>query len=138
MCSVTSLPVVEYMNASISTLEDIFDECAKIDFPQKTTGKYGNKKCDIYYDTKIDDFAVYVYEDYIYAIHSGEKDDVYDLILDYTWKAPMKDFVFDHKECVEQEKKLAETPSDDFVLCAASNLRVAFFTLLVALVTILF
>jgi len=109
------------------------------DWDHKEDKKYRDKKCVHYYDDDKDEPSIYVYDDYIYGVVSGEED--FEYVLEYTWKAPMDDFVMskkDYPKCYDKEKKVADTPSEDYVMCAASSVKIAFVAMLVALVAALF
>jgi len=98
--------------------------------------KYNDKKCDHYYNDDEKE-SIYVYDDHIYVI-TGEN---YDLIFDYKWKAPMEDFVLaeeDYPKCFKEKRKVAEIPSEDYIMCAASSTKIAFIAITVALIAALF
>ena len=102
----------------------------------KESKKYKDKKCDHYYDDGNDE-SIYVYDDYVYVITEGE----YDIMFEYKWEAPMEDFVLkekDYPKCVKENRKVAEIPSEDYVMCSASNVKIAILAIFVALVSALF
>ena len=104
----------------------------------KKSVEWKGKKCDRYYDGDDDeDISLYVLDDYIY----GMSDRRYAYVFEYKWEAPMEEFVMkekDYPECVKQEKKVTEVPSEDYIFCAASSLKVAFVAILAAFVVALF
>jgi len=102
----------------------------------KKSETWRDKKCDHYYDDD-DDESIYVYDGRIYGV--TERHGEY--VFEYKWEAPMEDFVLskkDYPNCVKQEKKVADVPSEDYIFCAASSLKVAFVALLAALLVALF
>ena len=107
------------------------------DWDHKEEKKYKGKKCVHYYNDGGDE-GIYVYDDYIY-VAQYDKGDYFE--LEYEWKAPMKDFVLskkDNPKCYDEEKKVAEEPSEDYIMCAASTMKVAFAAVFVALLAALF
>jgi len=101
----------------------------------KESKTWRDKKCDHYYDDE--DEGIYVYDDHIYGWVDGKEE----IVFEYEYSAPMKDFVLSKKdfpECVKKAKEVAETPSEDYIMCAASSLKVAFVAVLAALVCALF
>ena len=107
----------------------------KWDHKEKKTWR--GQKCDHYYNDKKDSVSIYVYDDHIYGL--VEED--YEVTVKYKWEAPMKDFVLskkDYPKCYEKDKKVAEEPSEDYVFCTASTMKVAFLAVFVALVSALF
>ena len=131
-CLVQYVSLKDYLEILSSTLESAFQGLDNYTWAHKEEGEYNGKKCTVYYDTEIDQGAIYVYEGYIYVVHSWS----YDLIIENKWEAPMESFVL--KECKKENSKLADTPSESYIFCAASNLKVAFITILVALLSALF
>jgi len=84
-----------------------------------------------------DDKSIYVYEDRVYGMVERE----YEYVFEYKWEAPMEDFALskkDYPDCVKKEKKLTDVPSEDYIMCAASSLKVAFVALFAALLAALF
>jgi len=83
----------------------------------KETKMIDNKTCDCYYDRDPNVEAVYVYEDFIYRIHTKNND----IIFDYSWSEPkMSDFKFDKDEspeCEDYDDKIFSTPSKDYSNC---------------------
>ena len=104
----------------------------------KVTKTYRNKKCDLYYDDDDeDDMKLYVYDDHIFAI-VGQS---FEYVFEYEYKAPMSDFTIskkDYGKCYEKEKKISDKPSEDYIMCAASSVKVALVAIFVALVSTLF
>ena len=104
---------------------------------KKKSEEWRGKKCDHYYDDDDDDESIYIYDDRIY----GMVDRRYEYVFEYKWEAPMEDFVMKEKDfpqCAKQEQKITEVPSEDYIMCAASSLKVAFAAILVALLAALF
>ena len=101
---------------------------------KKKSEEWKGKKCDHYYDDDDDDEGLYVYDERVIGVVSRR----YEYVIEYKWEAPMEDFVLDVKDCVKQEKKVGEVPSEDYIMCAASSLKVAFVAILAAFVVALF
>jgi len=140
-CTAIYVKTDRVVDHTVDVVTALLSDVVGAKFENKDSEKYDGKKCDVYYNDDKEEFAVYVYDEYVYAIHHREDDVDYDLIFDYTWNAPLSLFVFDekdHKDCVKKYESLADTPSVDYIFCAASNLKVAFVALLVALVSALF
>jgi len=107
------------------------------DWDHKETKTYRKKKCDYYYDDDDEEGSIYVYDGRIFAVLAHEMESV----IEYEDKAPMEDFVISKKnypKCVEKDKKVAEVPSDDFVFCAASSVKVAIVAVVAAVFSALF
>jgi len=116
---------------------EIFSYVNDKDWDNKDSKKWRGKKCDHYYDDEKYGVELYVYDDHIYGMASDEME----VTFEYEWKAPMSDFVLskkDYPKCYDKEKKVADTPSDDYVMCAASSVKIAFVAMLVALLAALF
>jgi len=106
------------------------------DWDHKETKTWKGKKCTHYYDDDEDE-SIYVYDDRVY----GYVENDFVIVFEYEWKASMDEFVLkekDYPECVKENKKVTEVPSDDYVFCAASSLKVAFVAVVAALVSSLF
>jgi len=106
------------------------------DWDHKETKTWRGKKCDHYYDDD-DDESIYVYDGRIYGY--AERSD--EITFEYEWEAPMEEFVMKEKDypyCVEAVKEVSEVPSEDYIFCAASSVKVAFVAIVVALVSSLF
>ena len=102
----------------------------------KETKTYRGKKCDHYYDDNGEE-SIYVYDDRVY----GYIDNSEEFVFEYEMEAPMEEFVLkekDYPDCVKENKKVTEVPSEDYVFCAASSVKVAFVAIVVALVSSLF
>jgi len=134
-CVVTYVPVDTVVGHTTSLLDEMLEDILKHTYKNKKSMKFDGKSCDAYYDDDVEEEAIFVYDDFVYGIRMGKGEEG---ILEYEWKAPMEEFVFDHKDCVAQEKKLADEPSEDYVFCAAASVKVALVALLVALVSALF
>jgi len=107
------------------------------DWDHKKTETYRDKKCDYYYDDEPEEGNIYVYEGRIFAV-VREK---FEFVIEYKDEAPMDVFVMSEKDfpkCVEKDKKVAEVPSDDFVFCAASSMKVAIVAVVAAVISALF
>ena len=103
----------------------------------KESKKYRGKQCDYYFDDDEDEASIYVYDEKIYGVIEGDSE----WVIEYDEDVSMSDFALskkDYPECVEQEKKLADKPSDDYVLCAAGSMKVAIIALFAALVSAFF
>ena len=108
------------------------------DWDHKKDEKFKDKKCVHYYNDKNDEGSIYVYDDYIYAVVYDDKNYY---TLEYEWKAPMEDFVLskkDYPKCYDKEKKVADEPSEDYIMCAASSVKIAFVAMVAALLAALF
>jgi len=102
----------------------------------KETKTWRDKKCDHYYDDDEDE-SIYVYDGRIYGY--VERSD--EVVVEYEWEAPMEEFVLKEKDfpdCVKENKKVTEVPSEDYIFCAASSVKVAFVAIVAALVSSLF
>jgi len=107
------------------------------DWDHKETKTYRKKKCDHYYDDDDEEGSIYVYDGRIFAVVAHETE----FVIEYEDKAPMEDFVMSKKnypKCVEKDKRVAEVPSDDYVFCAASSVKVAIVAIVAALFSALF
>ena len=98
----------------------------------KEEAEYNGKKCTVYYDYSIDYIAIYVHEGYIHVVRGGS----IDVIIENKWEAPMESFVL--KNCWKENKKFSQTPSKSYIFCDASNLKVAFIAVIVALLSAIF
>jgi len=126
---------MKYVLAMYTT--ELFEYAGDKEWDHKESKKWRDKKCDHYYDDEKDSMEIYVYDGYLYGMVYDEDEAVFE----YEWKAPMKDFVLskkDYPKCYDKEKKVADTPSDDYVMCAASSVKIAFVAMLVALLAALF
>jgi len=127
-------PLDDYFEVLKTYSETVFDELKDVTWKNKKEDvKFKGKKCTAYYNDDIDGSAIYVYDGYLYAVHSSSDDTT---ILEYEWDVPMDTFVL--KDCKSEDKRFAETPSEDFVFCASNSVKVAFVAILVALLSALF
>jgi len=106
------------------------------DWDHKETKTWRGKKCTHYYDDD-DDESIYVYDGRIYGFISRREE----VVFEYEWEASMEEFVLKEKDypaCVKENKKVTEVPSEDYIFCAASSVKVAFVAIVAALVSSLF
>jgi hypothetical protein len=119
---------------------DVDEEENTMYFENKEKQNYGDEKCTAYWNgTSIDkDGGIFVCDDELRCVRAVLAGETTDTIMEYEYDAPMEKFVIKEDACTKIEKKLAEEPSEDFIMCAASSVKVAFVALLVALVSALF
>ena len=114
----------------------LFAYVANKTWDHKDSETYRDKKCDHYYNDE-DSRSIYVHDDHIYAIREEDRE----LVFEYKWKAPMEDFVLskkDYPKCYEKEKRVADVPSEDYIFCAASTVKIAFVAVVAAIANSLF
>jgi hypothetical protein len=128
-CETAYGPLKEYLKMLDEFSETMFYGVDEIDWEHKKDTKYDGESCTVYYDDDEKDYALYVKDDYPLALHTQG----YDLKFEWEWEAPMDKFKMD--SCDGDFKK---TPSEDYIFCAASSVKVALAALLVALVSALF
>ena len=137
-CEIEYMSVDEYVGLLDQYLKALFSGVDGKKWDHKKSEEFRGKKCDHYYDDNKNSGNLYVIDDYPYAI-SGEVD--YVAVMEYKWEAPMKDFVLskkDYPKCYDKEKKVADEPSEDYIMCEASSIKIAFVAIFVALISALF
>lgn len=132
MCNLNYVPVK-------TLFPDDEDENAMY-YEHKEKQKYDGESCTAYWNgTSIDkEGGIFVCGDEIRCVRDVDGGETMDMIMEYEYDAPMEKFIIKEDACTKIEKKLAEEPSEDFIMCAASSVKVAFVALLVALVSALF
>jgi len=136
-CSVVEKGLEECTRVRDDFGDNSFDWLNNKTWKNKESKTWKGKKCDHYYDDDPEGPSIYVNDGYLY----GKIQEIYDLVYEYKWEAPMEDFVMSNEvypKCVAKEKKVADVPSEKYAACEASYLKVAFVAILVALVSSLF
>ena len=131
-CESGFVPLKDYLGVLKTYSEDIFAGMSDKTWKNKKNVTFNGKDCTAYYDDDIEEGAIYVYDGYIYAY----ADKFETTIFDFKLEAPLSEFVLE--ECKSENKKFAETPSEDYVFCSSSSVKVAFAAILVALLCAFF
>ena len=105
-------------------------------YEHKESAKYNGLLCDCYYDGNSSEAeAVYVYEDFIYAVVRGKKNKT---TFEYSWEAPIEDFKLDEKKYPKcHSSKVYSTPSERYIFCGANSIQVTFSIFIFVLLTAL-
>jgi len=111
---------VDELDLLHESIDDLTKQYSNKTYDNKESKTINGKLCDCYYNDD-DTEVVYVYNDYVYHVHTN----VTDTTFEYTWDAPeMSEFKLDRSKdssCRSQDSRAYETPSEDFIHCPNSG-----------------